>query len=250
MTRGDFRSLRNRIGRCEGRAQAIAAAARPRALALRFGLCAVAASADFRAPCQLSRPIGARGRQSPQYARRARSLPLDADGLGRRAARAPQVMAANAFADWLERGRTHQNEGRPADAIPCFRRAAREDPRSPVPHFHLGEALWQLGLTTDALQAWRTAAGLDRTFLPPRLALAEAAMTHGDFASASAVAREAVALAPQDARARATSIAASAAAGDRGAGLGRGGAIRRRSGSGACPIARGGARCRPRRQRA
>ena len=126
-------------------------------------------------------------------------------------------MAANAFADWLERGRTHQNEGRPADAIPCFRRAAREDPRSPVPHFHLGEALWQLGLTTDALQAWRTAAGLDRTFLPPRLALAEAAMIHGDFAGASVVAREAVALAPQDARARATSIAASAAAGDRGA---------------------------------
>ena len=126
-------------------------------------------------------------------------------------------MAANAFADWLERGRTHQNKGRPADAIPCFRRAAREDPRSPVPHFHLGEALWQLGLTTDALQAWRTAAGLDRTFLPPRLALAEAAMTHGDFASASVAAREAVTLAPQDARARATSIAASVATGDRSA---------------------------------
>jgi len=126
-------------------------------------------------------------------------------------------MAANAFADWLARGRTHQSEGRPADAIPCFRRAAREDPRSPVPHFHLGEVLWQLGLTTEALQAWRTAAGLDRTFLAPRLALAEAAMTHGDFASANVVAREALLLAPEDVRARATSIAASAAAGDRGA---------------------------------
>src|SRR6185436_20453427 len=125
-------------------------------------------------------------------------------------------MAANAFADWLARGRAHQGEARPADAIPCFRRAAREDPRSPVPHFHLGEVLWQLGLTTEALQAWRTAAGLDRTFLAPRLALAEAAMTHGDFASASVVAREALLLAPHDARARATSIAASAATGDRG----------------------------------
>ena len=125
-------------------------------------------------------------------------------------------MAANAFADWLARGRTHQSEARPADAIPCFRRAARDDPRSPVPHFHLGEALWQLGLTTDALQAWRTAAGLDRAFLAPRLALAEAAMTHGDFASARLVAREALLLAPHDARARATSIAASAATGDRG----------------------------------
>jgi tetratricopeptide (TPR) repeat protein len=113
-------------------------------------------------------------------------------------------MAANAFADWLARGRAHQGEARPADAIPCFRRAAREDPRSPVPHFHLGEVLWQLGLTTEALQAWRTAAGLDRTFLAPRLALAEAAMTHGDFASASVVAREACCWRRMTQRARAT----------------------------------------------
>ena len=126
-------------------------------------------------------------------------------------------MAADAFADWIVRGRTHQREGRPADAIPCFRRAAREDPASPLPHFHLGEVLWQLGLPGDALQAWRTAAGLDQTFLPPRLALAEALMTLGDLAGASAAAQEAWRLAPQDARARATSVAAGAAAGDRGA---------------------------------
>ena len=126
-------------------------------------------------------------------------------------------MAAGAFADWLARGRAHQSEGRPADAIPCFRRAAREDPASPVPHFHLGEVWWQLGLPGDALQAWRTAAGTDRTFVAPRLALAEALLSLGDFANANVVAREAALLAPHDARARATAAAAAAATGDRGA---------------------------------
>ena len=43
-------------------------------------------------------------------------------------------VTAAAFDDWLARGRVHRGEGRPADAIPCFRRAAREDPRSPLPH--------------------------------------------------------------------------------------------------------------------
>ncbi len=123
-------------------------------------------------------------------------------------------MAQNAFLDWLARGRAHQQEGRPTDAIPCFRRAAREDPHSPLPHFHLGEVLWQLGLAGEALNSWRTAAALDRTFLAPRLALAEAAMTQGDFANAKAAAAEAVALSPQDARANATLLAASAATGD------------------------------------
>jgi predicted O-linked N-acetylglucosamine transferase (SPINDLY family) len=126
-------------------------------------------------------------------------------------------MADNAFADWLARGRAHQQEGRPADAIPCFRRAAREDPRSPVPHFHLGEVYWQLGLAGDAAHAWRTAADRDPAFLPPRLALAEVAMTRGDFATARAAAQEAAAVAPADARARMTLLAASAATGDRAA---------------------------------
>lgn len=123
-------------------------------------------------------------------------------------------MAANAFADWVLRGRAHQQEGRPADALPCFRRAAREDPRSPLPHFHLGEALWQLGLADDAQRAWRTAANLDRAFAPPRLALAEAAFARGDFVAALDSAREAVAAAPEDARAKLTQAVAGAALGD------------------------------------
>lgn len=126
-------------------------------------------------------------------------------------------MAADTFADWLARGRAHQLEGRPADAIPCFRRAAREDPRSPLPHFHLGEVFWQLGLADDAVKAWRASASLEPTFVAPRLALAEVAMNQHDYAIARDVARDAASLAPQDTRAQATLLAAGAAAGDRAA---------------------------------
>ena len=122
-------------------------------------------------------------------------------------------MAGTAFDDWLARGRTHQFEGRPADAIPCFRRAAREDPASPVPLFHLGEVLWQLGLAADALAVWQASAQRHRTFLPPRLALAEAAMTRLAFDDAHRLAADAAALAPNDVRARATAQAAAAATG-------------------------------------
>jgi hypothetical protein len=114
-------------------------------------------------------------------------------------------MTAAAFDDWLARGRVHLGEGRPTDAIPCFRRAAREDPRSPVPHFHLGEVLWQLGLADDAVRAWQASADLDKTFSPPRLALAEVALTRGDFAVAADNARRRRA-SPGDARAHLTAL--------------------------------------------
>ncbi len=122
-------------------------------------------------------------------------------------------MTAAAFDDWLARGRVHRGEGRPTDAIPCFRRAAREDPRSPVPYFHLGEVLWQLGLADDAVRAWQSSADLDKSFSPPRLALAEVALTRGDFSVAADNATQASALRPDDARARLTALAARAAAG-------------------------------------
>jgi len=123
-------------------------------------------------------------------------------------------MADDAFTAWLERGRAHQREGRPADAIPCFRRASREMPDSPVPHFHLGEVWWQLGRPADALRAWRRAADLDAAFLPPRLALVEAGLHEGEYAIARDAAEEAAAIAPADARANATRLAAAAALGD------------------------------------
>ncbi len=124
-------------------------------------------------------------------------------------------MATNPFADWVLRGRAHLAEGRAADALPCFRRAAREDPRSPIPPYHQGEALWVLRLAGDAERAWAAAADLDAAFLPARLALAEAALARGDHAQAGRHAKASLALAPADARARLIEAAALAAGGDR-----------------------------------
>ncbi len=120
-------------------------------------------------------------------------------------------MTTETMAAWVARGRAHQTEGRAADALPCFRRAAREDPQSPVPLFHLGEVLWQLGLADEAVAAWHRSARLDGSFLPPRQALSEAAILHGDFASAAQIAREAASAAPQNDRAQAAAAAADAA---------------------------------------
>ncbi len=111
------------------------------------------------------------------------------------------MSAASESADWVARGRAHQWEGRPVDAMLCFRRASRADPRAPDPHFVLGEVLWQLGRLSEALAAWREAARLDASFLAPRQALAEALLAAGDAANALSVAEQVIALAPGNARA-------------------------------------------------
>jgi len=123
-------------------------------------------------------------------------------------------VTTSVYADWLARGRTHQWEGRPADAIACFRRAAREAPRAPDPRFHLGEVLWQLGLIDEAIGAWREAGRTDGKFLAARLALTEALFTRGDWAGANAAASEALSAAPREPRALAAKLTATAATGD------------------------------------
>ncbi|MGI8894871.1 MAG: tetratricopeptide repeat protein, partial [Casimicrobiaceae bacterium] len=123
-------------------------------------------------------------------------------------------MTTRVYADWLARGRTHQWEGRPADAIACFRRAAREAPHAADPRFHLGEVLWQLGLTDEAIGAWREAGRIDGKFLAAHLALAEALFSRGDWAGATEAATEALAAAPTEPRALAAKVAAMAATGD------------------------------------
>jgi len=104
--------------------------------------------------------------------------------------------------------------GRPIDAVLCFRRAAQADARGPEARFHLGEALWQLGLTEGAIQSWRDAAQVDPTFVAARIAVAEALLTRGDYEGARAAAAEAVALAPGEHRAQTSYGAAAAALGD------------------------------------
>jgi cytochrome c-type biogenesis protein CcmH/NrfG len=90
------------------------------------------------------------------------------------------MAAAPTFADWLARGRAHQWQGRPIDAIPCFERAARMEPRAGDAPFHLGEVRWQLGLVREAIGAWREAVHRAPDHLAPRLALAEALLFVGD----------------------------------------------------------------------
>ena len=64
-------------------------------------------------------------------------------------------MATSDHAEWLQRGRTHARAGRPIDAVLCFRRAAYANPREVDARFHLGEMLWQLGMSDEAIAAWR-----------------------------------------------------------------------------------------------
>ncbi|MBK7791983.1 MAG: tetratricopeptide repeat protein [Betaproteobacteria bacterium] len=93
-------------------------------------------------------------------------------------------MATPECAQWLERGRAHQAQGRTVDALLCYRRALRADARTPEAHYHLGEVLQQLGVPADAIAAWTEAVRVAPTFLPAQLALAEAQLNQGDAAAA------------------------------------------------------------------
>lgn len=118
-------------------------------------------------------------------------------------------MGATEYKQWFDRGRGHQWEGRPIDAMLCFRRAQRESPRASDAPFHLGEVLWQLGRIPEAIAAWRDAAAANPRHLAPNLALAEALLASGDAMSAGNAANAALAAAPGNARA--TIVAAIAA---------------------------------------
>ena len=127
-------------------------------------------------------------------------------------------MAAPDFAQWLARGRSHQFEGRPVDAMLCFRRALRAEPRASDPRFHLGEVLWQLGRIPAAVSAWREAIDIAPDHLAPRLALAEALLATGDAAGARDAAARVLAIAPVQPRielvAAVATLTLAAAAGD------------------------------------
>ena len=111
------------------------------------------------------------------------------------------MSAAKESAEWIERGRSHQWEGRPVDAMLCFRRASRADPAAPAPYFVLGEVLWQLGRLPDAVSAWREASRLAASYLAPWQAISEALLATGDGSGAREAAERVLSLAPGNARA-------------------------------------------------
>ena len=110
-------------------------------------------------------------------------------------------MPEQAHAEWLERGRAHQWQGQPIDALLCFREAIRADARASDAHFHLGEIQWQLGRFADAIAAWRESLRIAPRFLAPAQALAEALLATGDAAGAAQAAGRVLAQAPGDVRA-------------------------------------------------
>ena len=111
-------------------------------------------------------------------------------------------MADGDYADWLQRGRAHQWQGRPVDALLCFRRAASLAPQAADPRYLQGEVLWGLGAVAGAVEAWRDATRVAPAHLASQLALAEAAIALGDLDGALAAATAARDLAPDDAGAR------------------------------------------------
>ena len=112
-------------------------------------------------------------------------------------------MATADYVEWLARGRAHQTEGRPVDALLCFRQAARADATAPDVHFHLGEVLWQLGRLSDATAAWREALRIEPQFLAPAQALAEASLALNEGTAARQAADRVLVLVPGDLRAEA-----------------------------------------------
>jgi protein O-GlcNAc transferase len=123
-------------------------------------------------------------------------------------------MSEQVYREWLARGRKHHAEGRVADALPCYRRAAQEELSGTEARLHLGEALWQLGLRDDAIGAWRDAVRVGAAFLPARLTLADALLTRGDYAGAADVAAGTLALVPGHPRARVEADVAAVAGGN------------------------------------
>ena len=110
-------------------------------------------------------------------------------------------MVAPAYDRWMARGRAHGSEGRPLDALLCYRRAAQADGTTADVHDRLGEVLWRLGRTQDAAAAWREAVHRDAHALAPAQALAGALLALGDAAGARAVADGILTRHPGDARA-------------------------------------------------
>ncbi len=105
-------------------------------------------------------------------------------------------MTAQAYSEWVARGRAHQSEQRPVDAMLCFRRALRENAGGADAHLHLGEVLWQMGRLNDAVQEWQEATRAGPRVLAAHLALAEGRLAVADWPGAAEASARALTLFP------------------------------------------------------
>lgn len=127
---------------------------------------------------------------------------------------------SSAYSEWLQRGRAHQQQGRPVDAMLCYQRAAALAPEASDPRYLLGEVHWQLGAIPAAVAAWREAAAIAPAQPAAHLALAEAQLALGDADAAAEAAERALALVPTDVTAIVLRAVASFASGRNSAALG------------------------------
>lgn len=105
------------------------------------------------------------------------------------------------YTRWLDLGRGHFDAARHIDAMLCFRRAIRLEPPALEARYRLGETLWALGLTGDALAVWKELSVAEPRWSRPSRSLAEALLAVGDDPGAIAAAQRAVEADPRDARA-------------------------------------------------
>jgi hypothetical protein len=124
-------------------------------------------------------------------------------------------MTLERYSTWLAHGRVHQGEGRPIDALLCYRLALREAPDGVDARFHLGEIAWHLGNAGDAIAAWEGVATRSTGHLPSLHALADAYAATGQIDAAAQAAGRVLALSPQEPRANALAVLLRAARDER-----------------------------------
>ena len=109
-------------------------------------------------------------------------------------------MSLERYAEWLSRGRTHQAQGHPVDALVCYRRALHDYPGGADAQFHIGEIAWHMGHPDDAIAAWRSACALAPGHVASWAALAEALAAGGAFDASLEAATQALSLRPGEPR--------------------------------------------------
>jgi len=115
-------------------------------------------------------------------------------------------MTLERYSTWLAHGRAHQAEGRPIDALLCYRRALREAPDGIDARFHLGEIAWHLGNAGDAIAAWEGVVARSTGHRPSLHALTDAYAATGQFDASAQAASRVLALSPQEPRANTLAV--------------------------------------------
>jgi len=125
------------------------------------------------------------------------TLPRRTEG-GRRPDRAAERSEPPGdYAQSLQRGRKHQEAGRLVDALICYRRALRSNPRGEDARCLLGEVLHELGRHEDARAEWRAGLELDGGSSALLLRLARSASQAGEHGEAIEAYRRILAANPQ-----------------------------------------------------